>query len=481
MTRSVRIISSLVVAALLSGCAIGPDYKRPAVARPETFRGQATAEAASLADVPWWEAFQDPILKGLIQDALRSNYDVRIAAARVQEARANLGVARSDYFPSLDYVVGASKGRMLPGVLGGVGPRAPEASTFYSATMSMSWELDIWGRIRRSNEAARATLLSTEDARRGVWLTLVSDLAQAYFQLLALDVQRQIARDSTQAYQGTYDLFLDRLNLGIASKLETSRALGALGEARATIPQLERDIVARENQISILLGKAPGPIPRGQPMYQQPVVPAVPAGLPSALLERRPDLRQAEQQLVAANARIGVAKAEFFPKLSLTSLFGTASPEVSALTARPAPLWAVAGMFSGPLFNAGRTLGTYRASIAQWEQARLQYEQAVLTALREVSDALTALAKLTDAEAAQDTAVRALADAVDHATDRYRQGLASYYEVLEAQQQLYPAQTTLAQIRQDRLLAHVRLYKALGGGWSLSDAQWTAEQHEIAR
>ncbi len=480
MTRSVRIISSLVVAALLSGCAIGPDYERPAVARPETFRGQATAEAASLADVPWWEAFQDPILKDLIQDALGSNYDVRIAAARVQEARANLGVARSDYFPSLDYGVGASRARMLPGVLGGVGARAP-ASDLYSATMSMSWELDIWGRIRRSNEAARATLLSTEDARRGVWLTLVSDLAQAYFQLLALDVQLQIARDSTQAYQGTYDLFLDRLNHGIASKLETSRALGALGVAQATIPQLERDIVARENQIRILLGKVPGPIPRGQPMYQQPVVPAVPAGLPSALLERRPDLRQAEQQLVAANARIGVAKAEFFPKLSLTTLFGTASPEVSALTGGAATIWAVAGMFSGPLFNAGRTLGTYRASIAQWEQVRLQYEQAVLIALREVSDALTALAKLTDAEAGQDTAVRALADAVDHATDRYRQGLASYYEVLEAQQQLYPAQITLAQIRQDRLLTYVRLYKALGGGWSLSDAQWTAQQHEMAR
>ena len=480
MTRLVRIISGLVVAALLSGCTIGPDYKRPAVARPETFRGQATAEAASLADVPWWEAFQDPILKDLIQDALGSNYDVRIAAARVQEARANLGVARSDYFPSLDYGVGASRARMLPGVLGGVGAQAP-ATDLYSATMSMSWELDIWGRIRRSNEAARATLLSTEDARRGVWLTLVGDLAQAYFQLLALDVQLQIARDSTQAYQGTYDLFLDRLNHGIASKLETSRALGALGVAQATIPQLERDIVARENQIRILLGKAPGPIPRGQPMYQQPVVPAVPAGLPSALLERRPDLRQAEQQLVAANARIGVAKAEFFPKLSLTTLFGTASPEVSALTGGAATIWAVTGMFSGPLFNAGRTLGTYRASIAQWEQVRLQYEQAVLIALREVSDALTALAKLTDAEAGQDTAVRALADAVDHATDRYRQGLASYYEVLEAQQQLYPAQITLAQIRQDRLLTYVRLYKALGGGWNLSDAQWTAQQHEMAR
>jgi multidrug efflux system outer membrane protein len=339
--------------------------------------------------------------------------------------------------------------------------------------MSMSWELDIWGRIRRSNEAARATLLATEDARRGVWLTLVSDLAEAYFELLALDVRLDIARNSTLAYQGTYDLFVDRLNVGDASKLETSRALGALGSAQARIPELESDIVAKENQISVLLGREPGRIPRGKPMYEQVAVPTVPAGLPSTLLERRPDLRQAEQQLVAANARIGVAKAEFFPKLSLTALFGAASPELSALTGGSATAWAVAGMLSGPLFNAGRTLGTYRAAIAQAEQARLVYAQAVLVALREASDTLTALTKLSDAETRQDSAVKALAEAVDHAIDRYDQGLASYYEVLEAQQQLYPAQNMLAQIRRNRLLAYAQLYKALGGGWSVSDADWT--------
>jgi outer membrane protein, multidrug efflux system len=474
MRRSVMVISSLVAAALLGGCAIGPDYRRPAVVQPATFRGQATAEPASLADAPWWEVFQDPILRGLIQEALRNNYDVGIAAARVQEARANLRVARSDLFPSLDY--GAQVGRArLP--LGGLNlPDGTDHRTddVFVGTMTMSWELDIWGRVRRSNEAARAILLATEEARRGVWLTLVSDLARAYFELLALDVQLQIARDSTGAYQSTYDIFLDRFKVGTASQLETSRALGALGGAQATVPQLESNIVARENQISILLGKEPGPIPRGQPMYAQPVVPAVPAGLPSTLLERRPDLRQAEQQLVTANARIGVAKAEFFPKLSLTALFGAASPELSALTGGGATVWAVTGMLSGPLFNAGRTTGQYRASIAQWEQTRLHYEQSVLTALREVSDALTALGKLSDAETGQTTAVNALAEAVEHATNRYRQGLAGYYEVLEAQQQLYPAQTSLAQIRRSRLIAYVDLYKALGGGWNLRDAEWTS-------
>ncbi len=472
-SRSAWIIAAIVAAALLGGCAIGPNYERPAVAKPETFRGQATAEAGSFANAPWWEAFQDPALKALIQQALRNNYDVAIAAARVQEARANLRVARSDLFPSLDYDVRAGRARLPLGGLNLTDGTDHKTDDFFAGAMTMSWELDIWGRVRRANEAARATLLATEDARRGVWLTLVSDLAQAYFQLLALDVQLQIAQDSTQAYQGTYDLFLDRFNLGVASKLETSRALGALGSAQATIPQLQSSIVARENQISILLGKSPGPIPRGQPMYAQPVAPTVPAGLPSALLERRPDLRQAEQQLVAANARIGVAKAEFFPKLSLTALFGAASSELSALTGGGATVWAVAGMLSGPLFNAGRTTGQYRASIAQWEQARLQYEQAVLGALREVSDALTALGKLNEAETGQTTAVRGLEDAVVHATDRYRQGLASYYEVLEAQQQLYPAQNTLAQLRANRLVAYVQLYKALGGGWNLSDAEWT--------
>jgi multidrug efflux system outer membrane protein len=470
----------MVMAALLAGCAIGPDYKRPPVTEPPTFRGQAIAEAASLADLPWWEVFQDTILKNLITEALGSNYDVKIAAARVQEARAQVGVARSEYFPAIDYNVGAQRTR-FSGALLGLSGAGPSTNTLYYGFLSASWEIDIWGRIRRSNEAARASLFATEDARRGVWLTLVSDLGQAYFELLALDVRLDIARNSTDAYQGTYSVFQDRLQGGVASKLETSRAEGALGQAQATIPQLESDIVAKENQISILLGRSPGPIPRGTPMYEQAVVPTVPAGLPSALLERRPDLRQAEQKLVGANANIGVAKAAFFPQLSLTALFGRASPEVSALTGGTATIWAVAGMLSGPIFEGGKNLSNYRVSKAQWEQAKLQYEQAVLTALREVSDALTQLGKLSDAESGQERAVKALEQAVAYAMDRYRHGFASYFEVLEAQQQLYPAQNTLAQIRRDRLLAYVQLYKALGGGWSLADAEWSDQEKKVAR
>jgi len=465
----------MVMAALLAGCAIGPDYKRPPVADPPVFRGQATAEAASLADLPWWEVFQDPILKNLITEALGSNYDVNIAAARVQEARAHLGVARSEYFPAIGYDVAAERSRNTGALQGQPGGQSSPRNLYYG-TLSASWEIDIWGRIRRSNEAARASLLGTEEARRGVWLTLLGDLAQAYFELLALDVRLQLARNSTDAYQSTYNVFQDRLQVGAASKLETSRAEGALGAVQASIPQLESDIVAKENQISILLGRSPGPIPRGMPMYEQAVVPTVPAGLPAALLERRPDLRQAEQKLVGANANIGVAKAAFFPRLSLTALFGRASPEVSALTGGTATIWAVAGMLSGPIFEGGKNLSNYRVSKAQWEQAKLQYEQAVLTALREVSDALTLLGKLSEAETGQERSVKALEQAVDYALDRYRHGFASYFEVLEAQQELYPAQNVLAQIRRDRLLAHVQLYKTLGGGWSLTDAEWNDQK-----
>ena len=468
-------VPGITVAVLLAGCAIGPNYKRPPVAEPHVFRGQATAEAASLADLAWWEVFEDIILKNLILEALGSNYDVKIAAARVQEARAQAGVARSQFFPQIGYDLSVERTRNA-GALFGLPAQQATTTNIYVGTISASWELDIWGRIRRSNEAARANLLATEDARRGVWLTLVSDLAQAYFELLALDVQLQVARDSTDAFQGTYNLFQDRLKGGVASKLETSRAEGALGASQANIPQIESQIVAKENQISILLGKDPAPIPRGTPMYAQPIVPSVPAGLPSTLLERRPDLRQAEEQLVRANALVGVAKAEFFPRLSLTGLLGSASPEISALTSGGALVWSVAAGLTGPIFQGGRILQNYRATVAEWEQAKLQYQQAVLTAFREVSDALNALAKLSDAETGQDRSVKALGEAVQHATDRYRFGLANYFEVLEAQQQLFPAQQTLAQIRRDRLVAYVLLYKALGGGWSLTDAQWKDQE-----
>jgi multidrug efflux system outer membrane protein len=468
---------ALLAATLLAGCAVGPDYRRPPVAEPTAFRGQPTTETASLADLPWWEAFHDPVLRDLIREALGSNYSVQIAAARVQEARAHLGEARSKFFPSIWYGFTAQDQKNgIAAQLGLNTSETSEAESLYAGVLAASWELDIWGRIRRSTEAARANLLATEDAQRGVLLSLVGDLAQAYFELLALDVRLQISRNSTEAFQSTYNLFKDRLDFGAASKLQTSRAQGALGAAQATIPEIEAQITAKENQISILLGRVPGPIPRGTPMYDQPVSPSVPAGLPSALLERRPDLRQVEQELVRANALVGVAKADFFPKLSLTGLLGTASPELAAVTNGASLVWAAGAGLAGPVFQGGRILENYGAHVALWEQTRLRYEQAVLTAFREVSDALTLLGKLSQAEAAQARSVKGLEEAVGHATDRYQYGLSSYFEVLETEQQLYPAQRLLAQIRRDRLIAYVHLYKALGGGWTLTGSQWSDQE-----
>ena len=331
MTRTTSGLIGFGVAALalLGGCAIGPDYKRPVVADPQTFRGVATAEAASLADLPWWEVFQDPILKELIHEALLANYDVQIAAARVQEARAGFVATRSDLFPSLGYEGTLGRSNMTPGILGGPGVRAPNASNFYSVTLAMSWELDIWGRIRRSTEAARANLLATEDFQRGVWLTAGQRPGAG---VLRAPGSRRAAPDRAQQH-GCLPAHVRSVpgSLPARCRFEArdGSGRGRSRGAQATVPQLESDIVAKENQISILLGKSPARFRRGTPMYEQPVVPAVPAGLPSTLLTRRPDLRQAEEQLVGANARIGVAKAEFFPKLNLTPLIGTASPELS--------------------------------------------------------------------------------------------------------------------------------------------------------
>jgi multidrug efflux system outer membrane protein len=335
----------------------------------------------------------------------------------------------------------------------------------------MSWEIDLWGRIRRSSEAANAQLLASEEGRRAVLLSLVSDVAQAYFELLELDARLAIANSSTEAYQGTFKLFQDRLEFGVASQLQTARAEGNLAQAAATVPEIQSQIAAKENQISILLGRNPGPIQRGRPLFDQEVTPSVPAGLPSALLERRPDLRRVEQELVAANAQIGAAKALFFPQLSLTGLLGKASPELSALTAGTSTIWQAGGMIAGPIFQGGRIYQNFKATEAAAEEAKWKYEQAVIQAFQEVSTSLAALEKLAGAETDQARSVRALEKSVQISNDRYLYGLSSYFEILESQQRLYPAQYTQAQIRLNRLLAYVQLYKALGGGWNLKVPQ----------
>jgi outer membrane protein, multidrug efflux system len=461
MSRPGRARAAAMALVVVSGCAVGPNYKRPSVPVPPQFYGEeaAVAEARSLADLPWWELFDDPVLKALIDVALRSGFDARLAAARVEEARALYGVARGELWPSVGYE-GAWQ-RLRADQL--VNPGG-EGQTRWTANVGFSWELDLFGRIRRQTEAARAQYLATEEARRGVLLSLVSDVATAYFELMELDAELLIAKRTTAAFQDTYELFERRLEGGAASALETARAEASLGAVAAQIPEIERDIVAKENQLNFLLGRPPQPIARDGPW--PPAPPEVPPGLPAALLERRPDVRQAEEQLVAANAGVGAAKARFFPTLSLTGLFGNVSPELGEIFSN-GRTWSIASSLVGPIFAGGRIKRNYEAAQARFEQGKVLYEAAVTNSLREVSGALVDRTKLVETERQRARTVKAYTEAVRLANLRYRSGLSAYFEVLDAQQQLFPAEISLVQTHRDQLLAVVNLYRALGGGWPI--------------
>ncbi|HEX2385892.1 MAG TPA: efflux transporter outer membrane subunit [Candidatus Binatia bacterium] len=470
-----RIVNGLTGITLLalSSCALGPNYKRPAVAAPAVFRGQeGAAEQASIADLPWWEVFNDPALASLIKDALANNYDLLVAMQRIEQARAVGVQVRSEFFPQLGYEGDTSHGKNAIGDR--VASTAGKTVNAFAGLLNASWEIDLWGRIRRADEAARAQILANEEARRGVMLSLVSDVAQAYFELLELDLQLEIARRTTESFRDSLDIFRRRLEGGVASRLETARASASLALSAATVPNLERLIVFKENQINLLLGRTPAPVTRGAALTAQRLPPEVPAGIPSDLLERRPDIRQSEQQIVAANARIGVAIADFFPRLDLTGLFGFASPELSAITAGRNRVWSAAASLAGPLFQGGRLVGQYQQFKSEWEEARIRYEQTALNAFHEVSNALVSRQKLTEVRAQQARAVADLQESVSVSTQRYLAGFSSYFEVLEAQQQLFPAENALAQTQLDQLVVIVQLYRALGGGWKLADAEWTA-------
>lgn len=457
---------SVLALVLLSSCALGPNYKRPAIETPPAYRGeQAPVEAKSLADVPWWDVFQDPVLKGLIDEALTSNYDLRITAARVEQARYAVGVTRADLLPQAGYEGDAERGSHF------IGTKTNQTTNTFFAAFQLAWEIDVWGRIRRATEASLANLLAAEDVRSGVVLTLVTDVAQAYFELRELDLELEIAKRTRDSFQQTLDLFTRQLLGGVGNKLATSRAEGALAGTAATIPELERQLVAKENQLSILLGRPPGPIPRGAVLTEQAYPPDVPAGLPASLLERRPDILQAEQSIVAANAVVGVSITEFLPRIGLTSLYGGQSTELGDILQGPANVWSIAGSVMGPIFQGGRLYYNYKGSVAAWEEAKLAYDRVVLNALAEVSNTLTARQKFTQSRVELERQVAALQDAVRLATMRFTGGLAGYFEVLDAQQQLFPAENALARIRLDQLVSVVQLYRALGGGWSAEEAE----------
>jgi len=462
-SRQCACLPLVLSAALLAGCAVGPNYQRPQVNSPALFRDDSAPSNSSFADLNWWQVYQDNILQGLIREAFTNNYDLRIAVARVGQARALAMQARSQFVPSVEY--NGTVGRGRNDLFGSSFPNNGVTTSSAVATLNAFWEVDLWGRVRRLNESAHAQLLASEEARNGVRLSLLSDVTTDYLQLLESDQELEIATHTIDSFAESLKIFTQRLNGGTATDLEASRAEAALADATAAIPAIKNQISITENELCVLLGRNPGPISRGGALLIGSP-PEVPAGLPSALLERRPDVRQTEQLLRSANAQIGESVAEFFPKIGLTAFLGKISPELSAFTLGGANAWGIASEGAGPLFEGGRLVGQYRQAKAARDEARLRFQQTALTALRDVSDALVLRDRLGEIREQQTREVTALERAVKVSTERYLAGKASYYEVLEAQQQLFPAQLNLARTQRDQQLAIVALYKALGGGWN---------------
>jgi len=457
-----------VLALLSFGCAVGPNYHRPALQQPLAFRGAPAGSPSvdSIADTKWPAVFNDQQLNVLLATALADNYDLRIAAARVLQARAQYGIARSNIFPTL--TGSANNTTLRQSSVGSIifvpsGTNLDVNST--SAGFNLSWELDVWGRLRRLNEVARAQYVATEEGRRAVITTLIGDITNNYFYLLESDSELAISRRTLEVAQRSLDLTQIRRQGGVATSLDVRQAEQFLYTATATIAAAERNIEQFENLLSLLAAKNPGPIARGKTLTDFTAPPTVPPGLPSTLIERRPDIRQAEQQLIAANANIGAAKALYFPQITLTGLLGTQSRALTGLFTRPSENFSIAPDATIPIFNAGRIRNGVRYSEAQQQEALSVYQKSVNTALREVSDALVAYNRTTQQRAQEELLVKALEDTQRLSDIRYRGGIDSYLQVLDAERNLFTGQLDLARLRRDELSAIVNLYRALGGGW----------------
>ena len=447
-----------LIALLLSGCMIGPDYTRPVVDAPPAWR-LSDQDAKDLANSTWWEQFGDPVLNGLIATALRENKDLLIASARIDEYAGRYGITRSQLFPQVGVTADGYKQKNVPS--GGV---VKETYNTYETLLSASWEIDLWGKIRRQSEAANAQLIATEEGRQGVILSLVASVASGYTTLRDLDRQLQIATDTANTRAASYQLFKDRYEGGVISLLELSQNKSQYEEALASIPPLEKAIAQQENALAILLGRNPEPIARGRTIDELSV-PVVPQGLPSSLLERRPDLRQAEQTLIAANAQIGAAKAAYYPSISLTGMFGGVSTSLSNLFTGSAQVWQYGGAVNLPIFTGGLLAGQVQVAEAQQQQALFSYQKAIQNAFREVNDSLIDQDRTRAQLETQRQQVASLQQYADTARLRYDNGYTSYLEVLDAERSLFQAQLQFTQTQQARLQAMINLYKAMGGGW----------------
>jgi len=466
-----RQVPLILAAALWTGCVVGPNYKRPATAIPANFRAPAplpAPQAASLADLKWFEVFKDDKLQELIRTALVQNYDLRDAVARVEQARAGLGITRSDQFPNV-----AAGGSIEFTRVSRDGARAlPEAvlpsqnRNFGTATLGLlSFEIDLWGRLRRATEAARATLLSAEETRKAVVTTLVGDVATAYLTLRELDYALEISRRTLQTREDSLALTRTRQIGGVSTLLDLRQAEQLVDTAAQVIPGLQQQIEQTENQIQLLLGQSPGNVARGRSLTTQDLPPEVPAGMPSDLLERRPDIRSAEQALIAANAEIGVAKAAYFPRLSLSGFLGGQSTQLSSLFSGAHSTWNLAPEVTQPIFTAGRIKSSVRLAEAEKERVLVNYQKTIQTAFTEVSNGLIAHQRVRESREKQEALVSALQDRLRLAYVRYRGGVDTQLNALDADRDLFQAELTLSNIRLQESLTVVQLYKALGGGW----------------
>jgi multidrug efflux system outer membrane protein len=449
-----------MLVACLYGCAVGPDYERPVTEVPAQWRIDYP-KAVDVANTKWWEQFGDPVLNQLIEDALRENRDVRAAAARVDQFIGALTTTRSQFYPQIGYSFDASRNRSTER---GPNPVADPYYNLYQGALSAAWQIDLFGRIRRQSEAAQAQVYASEQGRRGVILSLVTSVAASYVALRALDRQLEISRATAENYAGTQKIFDLRFKGGVVSQVELSQVESQYQQALAAIPQIEQQIAAQENLLSILLGRNPGPTPRGKTIDEL-IAPGIPGDLPSTLLERRPDILEAEQTLVAANANIGVAKSLYFPDISLTGLFGSISTEFGDFLSGPAEAWTLAGALTGPIFTFGGIKGRVQSAEALQREALAFYEQTILNAFREANDALVGSIKKREEAEAQAKRVVALREYARLARLKFDNGYASYLEVLYADNELFGAELAAVRSQAERYTQLVDVYKAMGGGW----------------
>ena len=475
MKRFITFPLILISMAVLTGCAIGPDYKRPAIDAPASWRFEEK-ETRDVANTTWWEQFNDPVLNNLIQISLNENKDLKIASARIERYVGQYWVARAGFFPQIAAGGSAGRSRISEQSLSPLTPQITNPADSYQASlnsMTGSWEIDVWGRLRRATEAARADLLSSEEGRRAVILSLVSFVANAYINLRDLDKQLEVAERTVKSREDSYKLFTLRYNGGIISLLELSQVESEYEQTLSQIPVIKKNIAQQENALSVLLGRNPATIPRGRTIDEL-MLPPVPEGLPSDLLERRPDIRQAEQALIAANARIGVARALYFPTITLTGLFGWSSTELSSLFTGPAQVWSWAGNFTGPVFTGGANMGQNMVAEAQHREVLILYQKTIQTAFREVEDALVGQKLIREQLAAQKRQVESLSTSVRVARLRYDNGYVSYIEVLDAERSLFNAELDYARTQGALFQAFVSLYSSMGGGWVTEADKMTA-------